>query len=251
MRRLPCFFLCLLVCSGLAGAHAAQPESSRPDIRKLLRKWDYPSADSALGTLFSVGDERMDELIAALDDQPPEISGKAQRVIRLLGNPRGIGSVHARCMRKECSITEVVPIPLDDWDFKFLEANLLRWDNPFEREYLIAATLDGSPRALQYRDRILARLGKHAPDLPFENLRSLPKSGRTPEGAVEKDLCFVWKDARKFTTTKFLAFNGAKDKALVEVYVNQGALMEEWYLVVLQKRDGGWKYFSITMVRQS
>lgn len=157
MRPLICFLLCFLVGSGLASAQAAQPESSRPDIRKLLRKWDYLSAHSALGTLFSTGDEGIDELIAALDDQSPEISGKAQRVIRLLGNPRGIGSVHAKCMGKECNITEVVPIPLDDWDFKFLEANLLRWDNPFEREYLIAATLDGSPRAIQYRDRILAR----------------------------------------------------------------------------------------------
>ncbi len=251
MRPLICFFLCFLMGSGLAGAHTAPRGSSRPDIRKLLQKWDYPSADSALGKLFSIGDERMDELITALDDPDQEISGKAQRIIRLLGNSRGVSVVHAKCLKGNCNITEVIPIPLDDWDYKVIEANLLRWSNPYEKEYLIAATLDGSPRAIQYRDRILAKLGKNAPSLPFENLRDLPKKGRTPEGAVEKDLCFVWKDARKFTTTKFLAFNGAKDKALVEVYVNPGALMEEWYLVVLQKRDGGWKYFSITMTRQS
>lgn len=253
MRPLIRLFLCFLVCSELVAANAAPPGSSGPDIRKLLRKWEYPSADSALGKLFSIGDERMDQLIAALDDPEQEISLNAQRVIRLLGNPRGVSAVHACDGRgkKTCLISGAVPIPLDEWDFKFLEASLSRWSSSFEREYLIAATLDSSPRALQYRNRILEKLGKEAPDLPFENLRELPKSGRTPEGAVEKDLCFVWKDARKFTTTKFLAFNGAKDRALVEVYVNQGALMEEWYLVVLQKRDGGWKYFSITMVRQS
>lgn len=249
MRPLICFCLCFLVCSGLAGANATPHGSSRPDIRKLLQRCDIPSSNSSLGKLFSIGDERIEELITALHDPDMEVSGNAQRVIRYLGNARGIEALREDCDNGDCFTTQPIPIPLDEWDYKRLAADLPHFS--FQWEYIIATTLDGSPRALQYRDRILAKLGKNAPSLPFEHLRDLPQKGRTPEGAVAKDLCFVWKDARKATTTSFIAYNGAKDKALVEVYVNQGALMEEWYHVVLQKRDGGWKYFSITMVAQS
>jgi hypothetical protein len=75
----------------------------------------------------------------------------------------------------------------------------------------------------------------------------------------EKDLAklvlanafYVSPEDKKHVTARLLGFNGKKNKALVEVYINRGRFAEEWYHVVMRKCEQGWKFFSITQVAVS
>ena len=49
------------------------------------------------------------------------------------------------------------------------------------------------------------------------------------------------------TVSRVVAYTAAKDKALVEIYVNRAALAKEWYHVVLKRVGQDWIFFSITV----
>jgi len=68
---------------------------------------------------------------------------------------------------------------------------------------------------------------------------------------VLKHAFFIDKRSRRHASAQLLGLNGTEDKALVEVHVDRGTLSEEWYHVVISRRENAWKFFSITQVAVS
>src|SRR6266513_958237 len=88
MRR---FISLVLTCLIWSGAVRSQPASpSYKDTQRLLSKMEIPDFDSTLRDLFRLGDERIADLVQALDDKNEAVSLNAQRVIRYLANPVGL-----------------------------------------------------------------------------------------------------------------------------------------------------------------
>lgn len=86
-------FACLFIsCLGLVGAFGNSHKEYQ-DTRKLLSEMNNRLDDrDKLATLFRVGDERITDLIQALNDPNPDISLRAQVIIRYLGSDVGMMS---------------------------------------------------------------------------------------------------------------------------------------------------------------
>lgn len=216
-----------------------------------------------LASLFRIGDERIADLIRALDDVDQAISIRSQLVIRYLGNEKGMNALREWYSRQrgEYRIIGSVPLPLNEWDYNFIRINYISepaqtWG---ERgaQYIYSLALDESPRAKEMLDEII----KNARNLNESNfvgraIKCVQASQPQKLLVREKDLAklvlsnafFITPEDRKYTSARFVAFNGAKDKALIEVYINRGHLAEEWYHVVINRREPGWRFFSIYQV---
>lgn len=80
-----------------------------------------------------------------------------------------------------------------------------------------------------------------------------------PFTSSEKDLAktvlrkafFLSKEEKQQTTARLLAMSDSKDKALVQLYVNQGVLMERWYHITLHKKGQFWEFITSSMVGNS
>jgi hypothetical protein len=217
-----------------------------------------------LAKLFRVGDERIADLIKSLDDANPDISLRAQIVIRYLGNDTGMKGLHEWFEKQErFRVSGPIPTPLQERDYNAINAQYI--NEPPERwvrseQYMYALALDGSPRATEALEKMLA-IASNLDDATVAN-RAAKRIQASPPAKFltgRKDLAklvlenafFVSPDDRKYASARLLALNGAKDKALVEVYINRGRLSEERYHVVIRKCEQGWKFVSITQVAVS
>ena len=258
-----------LVILGLLGGSTSLRAGSLEtvaDTRKLLAAMDDVGTDShRLAALFRVGDTRLKELIQLLDDPDPKMKLRAQVVIRYVGNESGMQALREWYSRQEggYGIAGPIPLPLAEWDYHSIEVNLLATSPQTWRDrgvqYIYALALDGSPRA----KAVLADLIKKADGLDESNFIGYAikrvQLNDTKRLLAGKDLAtlvlsnafFIAPEDRKYTSARVLAFNRAKDKALVEVYINRGKLAEEWYHIVLRRCDQGWKFFSITPIAVS
>lgn len=258
----------LLISLALLTPALASRQSSTvndADVRKLLLELkDVKSGRETLATLFSIGDKQISELIKALDDPDHEVSLNAQTVIRYLGNPTGLAALENWLSKKtEYPLTAPIPLPLTERDYTWINSQYLKkpireW--VFAESYIYALAFDGSPRATA----VLRQLKTAAAELDdsFVVARAMRLTAAADVKKVlvdERDLAklvlknafFVDPTDRRFTSAKLLALNGAKQKALLEVYINRGPLAEEWYHVVLTKSGPGWRLFSITQVAVS
>jgi hypothetical protein len=212
--------------------------------------------------LFREGDHRVADLVQLLDDPDRSVSLRAQMVIRYLGNKSGTQALYEWYKKQgEFSVAGPIPVPLSEWDYNVINANLIdnapkTWGD-YEVRYIYALALDGSVRAKAVLDGLI----KSARDLDESNfaghaIKSVQK--RHPDQILigEKDLAklvldhafFISPRDQKYTSARVLGFNADEDKALVEVYINRGALAEEWYHVVVSKCGQGWVFFSVTQV---
>ena len=235
------------------------------DTRELLSAMNSRLEDrDKLAALFRVGDERITDLIQALDDPSPEISLRAQIVIRYLGNDVGMKALlEWYDRRKQFTVAGPIPLPLREWDYKVIYANYVgkppeTWTGT--EPYIYALALDDSHRAKEVlkeltksagnldeatvAGRALARVQANQPAILLTGQKDLSK-------LVLNNAFFVMPEDQKYTTARLLALNRAKDKALVEIYISRGRLSEEWYHVVIKKRGQGWEFFSITQVAVS
>ncbi len=249
----------------VTGARAALAQAS--DTRRLLTALSNVRTDSdKLSALFKSGDENSAELIKLLDDPDPEVSLGAQIVIRYLGNETGMKALREwfTLQQREYRVAGPIPLPLAEWDYILIETNLMKnpspsWSNQGFK-YIYALALDGSERA----EKVLTDLSQKAADLneltfvrqAIKRLGSKEFSSQLRgNGDLDKlvlnNAFFVSASDRKYMSGRLLALNGAKNKALVEVYINRGPLAEEWYHVVVRKSDQGWKFLSITQVAVS
>jgi HEAT repeat protein len=233
-----------------------QASDTYKETRKLLTKIsNVRTDDEKLAALFKIGDRRIQDLIRALDDPDPQVSLNSQRVIRYLGNQQGMKALYESYDKKEeYWISGPVPLPLTSRDYKIIDETQLSKQN---ESYLYALALDTTADARQRLKQMLqdseqidkdTYIGRALRLITLGQPEKLLRGGNDLTRIVLTNAFFIDSADRKFTTARLLALNGAKDKALVEVYINRGALAEEWYHVVIQKENTGWRFFSITQV---
>ncbi|HLG16505.1 MAG TPA: hypothetical protein VJH03_18660 [Blastocatellia bacterium] len=230
--------------------------------RKLLAAMRSPLQDKGkLATLFRVGDERIGDLLSALDDTDEHVAHNAQLVIRYLGTEAGMrGLLEWYGRHEEFPVVGAVPVPLREWDYKVMAANYI--DRPARdwtgvERYIYALALDDSPRARLAlgqvaeiaRDLDEATVARRAIRSVQMNKPAAPLTGpRDLAKLVLENAFFVPPPDRKYASARVLGFNASNDKALIEVYINRGVLAEEWYHVVIRRYDRAWKFFSVTPV---
>ena len=251
MMRLALTILIIALSGSLATA-SQSPSKTYQDTRKL-----YPER---LAALFRVGDARINDLIQALDDPNKEISLHAQIVIRYLGNETGLKGLaeYYKKPREEYSWAGPIPIPIIEADYQILNDYI---NKPVENLYLLkdayiyALALDNSARAKELLASIFAANGDLSANtfisralisVKSNDPNKLLKGGKDLAKVVLENAFFVGKFDKEYASSGLVGFNGAKDKAVVEVYINRGPLSTEKYHVVISKHENGWKFYSIT-----
>jgi len=245
-------------------AVAIQNVRASVDTRELLTELNSIKSDrEVLATLFKTGDERISDLIEALNDHDREISVRAQIVIRYLGNETGMKALESWYKNQaQIVIAGPVPLPLRERDYEFINVEYI--DKPglawIADSYIYALALDGSAKAKNLLNEMMKRAG------PIDNstaggralgrvFASAPRKLLTAQTDLAKmvlaNAFFILPSDRAYSSSRLLALNAANDKALVEVYINRGPLAEEWYHVVISKQGRNWKFFSITQVAVS
>lgn len=264
--KLSLLFLLFLV-SGNRVVFSAAESRMYQDTRKLLSAMDNVRTDSdKLAALFKVGDERIPDLIRALDDPDSDISLRAQIMIRYLGNPRGMKALIEWYAKRTngYAIDGPIPLPLGDWDYRLINMNFLGKSPQLWRDlgvqYIYALALDDSQQSKRVLDEMVkSATGVDENTFLAHAIQRVRMGQPTKVLPTEKDLAklvldnafFVSTQDHKQASARLLGLSGKKDKALVEVYINRGRLAEEWYHVVISKHGRGWKFFSITQVAVS
>ncbi len=251
----------ILICFCAFSKAIAQPRSTFQDTRNLLLKVDNVKNDSeTLAVLFKIGDGRINDLLKALNDPNAEVSLRAQIVIRYLGNELGMaGLFDWYSSNSPFRVAGPVPLPLREWDYNVIAKQFLTGsDRDWIRAepYVYALALDDSPAAKQVLRKLImastnlseVAVARVAIEQVEENPpASLPRSEKKALAKLARDNAFfIPLSDRKHASEKLLSYNGAGDKALIELRVNRGVLSEEVYHVVLAKVANGWKFFSIT-----
>jgi hypothetical protein len=227
---------------------------------------DVRTDSDKLIALLQVGDRRVSDLIQLLDDPDPNVSLRAQVVIRYLGNETGMKALRAWYNNRqgEYAVAGPIPQPWYEWDCHLIKVDLLgkpprAW---FDRgvQYIYALALDDSPKAKTLLAEMISA-ARGLDETSFIGYAIKRVLAGEPKNLLrgEKDLAklvlnnsfFIAPEDRKYTSARLLGFNEAKDKGFFEVYVNRGVMAEEWYHVVLTRCDQGWKFFSITPVAMS
>jgi hypothetical protein len=253
---------------GLASAHLVIGSPDRRDARALVRHLAVNiHDDQAWARLYRVGDAAIDDLIQALEDPDTRVSATAQRMIRYLGNPAGMRALVERYARTEPDIISgPVPIPLNEWDYDLLEQALAENDRTGQvawgREYVYALALDGSPRAQATLDRAVEQVRRlmkeslrgdeHTRSYVRSVLENLDSGAVTAVFGEDGDLAdavkkrgFLFAErGERCTSARVVGYNGAEDKALMEVCVGRGRQAETCYRVVVGRQGGGWRLFS-------
>lgn len=251
-----------LVC--LAATYS-QASDTYNDTRRLLSMLGgVQGMDAPLATLFQQGDERIKDLVQALDDPDQTVSRNAQVIIRYLGNDEGMSTLLSRHSKTGMYVLAgPVPLPLREWDYNFIQNSYLDksngWDNR-AASYIYALALDNSPRAKVMLNEMVKSVardkGSSVVKLALERAQaSQPHKLLTGQEniakLVQKNAFFIAPEDRQYLSTRVLGVNGAKDKALLEIHIDRGRLSEEWYHVVVRKYEQGWEFFSITRVAVS
>jgi hypothetical protein len=252
----------MLVTTAVASRCAA---TSHGDIRKLLTSLQNVKDDrEALAALFKTGDARIAELIEALHDPDLNVRLRAQIVIRYLGNETGMKALEDWYSKQAEVVTSgPIPLPLKERDYEFIKDQYLNkpaaaWAGA--DQYIYALALDGSPKAKALLHELMKSAGTIDDFTVGGRAIRLTNAGdaervligqRDLAKLVSENAFFIAANDRPFTSAKLLSLNGAKDKALIELYINRGRLAEEWYHIVLSKHGQGWKFFSIRQVAVS
>lgn len=258
------FVLCLF---GSVATAQDEPSKTRHETRLLLAELNNVRLDDhILAALFRTGDRRMADLVYLLDDPNRKISIRAQMIIRYLGNEDGIRDLRAWYGKQqgEYAVAGPIPLPLDDWDYNFVKNDLLSrppraWLD-LGVQFIYALALDDSPRAKGFLAQLISTaggldetsyVGNAIQRVQTGNPKYILAGGGDLGKQVLNNAFFISPEEYKYTSARVLAPNAAKDKVLVEVYINRRRLAEEWYHVVLRRCEQDWKFFSITPVAVS
>lgn len=262
--------VCITAALCLFGSALVTGESQSKatgDIRQLLAQLQDRRINSdKLATLFGSGDKRIAELIHLLDDHDPDLKLRAQLVIRYLGNEAGMKALRAWYARQrgEYRITGPVPLPLSEWDYDVIRAEMIGKPAQTWRErgvqYIYALALDESAKAKAVLGEVIKKAGE-VDEVTYVGSAIRQVQARVPDKVltgkenlamvVKKNAFFIPPGNEKYMSARLLGFNGAKDKALVEVHLRQGDLAEEWYHVIICKAGRGWKFFAIAPIEVS
>lgn len=254
MKNLIFTTLMLLTMYGLTVANHKTPDTYQK-TRQLLIKVDVTHPNKEFAYLFENGDERIADLIRALQDEDGEIQLRAQVIIRYLANAEGIKALHdIYAKQTNISLAGSIPTPLDDWDYQFIRSHFFAhrqetW-SIFEFQYVSALMLDGSPRAEALLKEIekshsLREVEEFFNRTKVKNMRQVFSGEGDLSKLVLSHAFFVDSQDRQYASARLIALNGAKTRALVEIYINRGPLAEEWWNVVVDKQGNGWRFNSV------
>lgn len=233
------------------------------NTRQLLIEMNRADPNKQFIKLFNIGDKQIAELTKALNDSNLLVKRNAQVIIRYLRNDSGMSALTASYNKETASIVVAgpIPIPLSEWDYNYIEKNYQKdfsgWDIP-STSFIYALAIDSSAKAKTVLNKLIdnAKNNPKADHLAFEKIKSinsneiLDDSSDLAKTVLDKAF-FISTDDKKFVTSKIVTFNEAKDKALIEIHINRGALSEEWYHIVINKTEKGWRFLSITPVAVS
>ncbi len=259
MKKIKIFILLVISVISFSNLCFAQTQSKTyKNTRKLLAKMDRTFFDSTLRKLFQIGDDRIDDLIKALDDTEDEVSINTQIVIRALGNEKGTKALYKWYEKggrenKGFSIYlgSLTPLPLNEWEFNQIDNYLESKDSNkhLMNSLFYALILDETEKS----DRYLQKLEKIGFGIEPEILqikKSFENGGDLPK-AILKNAFFLTDEEKKYSTAKLMAYNKSKNKALIYVKRDFGALMEAWFHVVVIKSGDSWKFYSIAQTGNS
>lgn len=254
------FALSLIIWPCISSIQAANTYGETCGL--LLKIENSSLKDETLARLFQIGDERVQDLIKALNDQNVVIKRNAQVIIRYLGNDDGMKALfESYKASKGYSEAGPIPLPLRLWDYERIRKNyfvgLKEWDQR-ATPYIYALALDGSATA----SNLLSELSKKIEQgfIPhhyaLQRIKEIRPSARFSKEAdlakfVSENAFFIHPNDSKHTTSKLIGFNHSRDKALVKVFVDGGPLSTELYHIVLQKQGDAWIFYSVTPISVS
>ena len=251
--------LCIAICFVTSPSQTV--ETYEDTYKLLLKMEDALTREVSLTKLFGMGDERIQDLIRALDEPNKAVGRNAQIVIRYLGNDAGMKAV-IESYRKSKAYSEAgpVPLPLSNWDYELIRNHYLTaraWDQR-ATSYIYALALDESVDAVALLREWDKRIEQGA--IPYHVDMRKVKAIR-PGAAIPGDIdlaklvadnaFFVDSDGRQHISSKLMGFNHARDKALIKVHAGEEPLGTELYHVVLQKRGEAWRFYSVTLISVS
>ena len=185
-------------------------------------------------------------------------------VLRYLGNETGMkGLQEWRSRRERDYDVGPVPVPLTEWDYKIIRASFIGKSPRSWRQadkYIYALAIDKSPTARAVLNELIKTTGKADESLIGVHALKLvqerpPADLLTGENNLAKltlaNAFFVDPSDRKYSSGRVIGFNKEKNKALIEIHVNRGALSEERYHVVLNKCERGWQFMAVQLIALS
>lgn len=258
--------IAFVIVAGLLGGHPIFGQSGETyvETRRLLSEMgSNRRVTPQLTTLFRVGDERIHDLTKALDDSNEDVRLNAQVVIRYLGNEQGMNALltsYSKADPRGYIFAGPAPLPMHEVDYRFI-SSLCSGDLSkrcvLPPGYLFALAHDGSARATSLLREVMEHEKKRGNEGIAQRYTQSSSSDQLIAEedhlaeAVLKKASFLSARERRLSTARFVSYNGAKDKALLEIYVDGGALAEGWYHIVLSKSGQAWKFFSINLVAVS
>lgn len=234
------------------------------ETRKLLSKMERVNYESTLSRLFSIGDERIDDLISALNDSDETVSLNAQIVIRALGNKKGLQSLYESFKQKQTiriSLGSAIPLPLTEFELSRIENNFIKSakkEKQLLSSQIYALVLDTSENSKALIEQVMAVCKENYFDDLSDEIIELQKAlsqvkmkGKDVAKLVMENAFFIRQQDKNHIFTKFMAFNNKKDKALVYLKIDRGVLAEEWFHIIVDKVGDEWKFHSIYQVAVS
>lgn len=256
--KLGFLLLCLLFTSCLP---ETQYQNTYEETKKLLSR-PIISNENFI-KLFKIGDERVDDLIAALNDNDKNVRYNAQKIIRYIGNPKATEALYRWLSKnalkgKEEFPTSPIPIPIDDWEYRFEEKSYM-YPSRSNLKNSYALFLDNSDKAQAALDKFIAKENANPYGLgegkKFERLRELQLERKFQENgdlakAVLQTPFFQARtdDLNQKTNLEKLkseltTYNTNKTRALINIQNEDGTLE-----VVVEKVGDAWKFYSIIRV---
>jgi hypothetical protein len=207
--------------------------------------------------IFALGSAAVPLLVEALDDPEREVSDKAQRMLRLIGDEAGIRALHDwyGTPRPETRVVgSPVAVPIQEWDFRQIERVLDEAPQSFAKtseSYLLALAIDGSPRAERALARAFEALGDRAHSITvvppvMDHIAAGREQARAcvpgkPEAFLRGNSFFLSPEDQGDTTIRLLAQADEKKRALLATSQIFGGT----YLIVLRNTGGCWRFLSV------
>jgi hypothetical protein len=214
---------------------------------------------SGMAKLFRQEGDVVPELVSALDDSDERVAGRAQIMLRLIGDEEGVRRLLAWYEQRRAVLRTVngpVQTPLQEWDYKQI-ADMLqarpssKWkENPINS--LFALAIDHSPRAqsffAQMIDAIPARddltplfqFATYVRDRPQEAAACEPGD---PLEFVTRNAFFM--PAEEKGSSALEQISSATGGRLLLVRVSRA--FGNTFLVVLRRPSDCWRYQSVAL----